>query len=260
MAEVGLKPPAAACPSAVTSTISDFDARITPDTAEPSGNLETGKDLTSEIDPIIERPTPAPDLSAPPDSPQPPQPSAPRNRKSRALVIVGAAILALWFVVSWIANQVNLGGPGSIVVENSYQPAINPKPDAENGESSTNNGGPSQIASDVEVSPLIAPSPPPPVNLAGEWFDELSGTGVAQARVVIQQNNNTVSGTFFNSEGLQAGTVSGEVNGNNLFYNYYSPLGSGIGYGALDADGAHLRILVNNMESHILHRSHLPGK
>jgi serine/threonine protein kinase len=211
-----------------------------------------GQDLTSEIDAIIEkglstRPQDryqsareymtaldrvgVSDFSPkPPDHPAPQDPPGSPKSKSRAVVIVVAAILGL-LLVSWIAT-VN-SRPGSVVINSDYPAAINPKP-----------APPS--------------SPPPPVNLAGEWFDELTGTGVAQARVIFQQNNNSVSGTFFNSVGLQAGTVSGEVDGNNLVYNYYSPLGSGSGLGALDADGAHLRILVNGMERHTLHRSHLP--
>jgi serine/threonine protein kinase len=95
-------------------------------------------------------------------------------------------------------------------------------------------------------------------NLQGQWFDELAGTGIAHARVIIQQNGNSVSGTALDAQGIQWGTLTGRVDGNVLNYNYSSKLGSGSGRGELDADGNHMRVLVNGVEFHILHRNHLP--
>jgi serine/threonine protein kinase len=95
-------------------------------------------------------------------------------------------------------------------------------------------------------------------NLQGQWFDELAGTGIAHARIIIQQNGNSVSGTALDAQGIQWGTLTGRVDGNVLNYDYSSKLGSGSGRGELDTDGNHMRVLVNGVESHILHRNHLP--
>jgi serine/threonine protein kinase len=95
-------------------------------------------------------------------------------------------------------------------------------------------------------------------NLQGQWFDELAGTGIAHSRIIFQQNGNSVSGTALDAQGRQWGTIAGSVEGNVLNYSYASVLGSGTGRGELDAAGNHMRVLVNGVELHILHRNHLP--
>jgi len=114
------------------------------------------------------------------------------------------------------------------------------------------------------VGPVVTPPPPnPPIipeyaNLQGTWYDELTGAGIALLRVAIYQKGNSVSGPILDLQGLQYGTMSGQVNGNVLDYTVTSNYGDSWGRGILDPDGNHMHVLVKGVERHTLHRNHLP--
>jgi serine/threonine protein kinase len=102
------------------------------------------------------------------------------------------------------------------------------------------------------------------MNIAGRWFDEVAGTGVAIAYVDFVQQGNTISGTIYNSYGFQTGTLRGQVQGTSMQYAYVASNGmTGTGRGRLTADGMHIDVEARDnatglTERHTLHKNHLP--
>jgi serine/threonine protein kinase len=231
--------------------------------SRPRSRYENVAEYLAALEKVgITPPPPVPDPPKPP--PKPPRPA--RNRK-RTFATVAAVVFGLW-VLGMIGERINRTPPSSAVVSLPGNDRAADVPDDQRTAIDNNDSTAPQISRENSPSGSdragdVPPQEPvvPVANLGDQWFDELSGTGIASARVVLQQSNNMVSGTIFNAQDLQLGTLSGQVNGNILEYNYYSPLmGTGSGRGALDADGQHMRILVNGVESHTLHRNHLPGQ
>ena len=99
---------------------------------------------------------------------------------------------------------------------------------------------------------------PSNANFSGTWYDELEGTGIAQYRIVIQQNGQFVTGTIFDMNGFRYGTMSGFVKGDVLSYKYQSNFGNGWGEGTMAPDGD-VDVIVNGAQRRVMHRNHLPG-
>jgi serine/threonine protein kinase len=104
----------------------------------------------------------------------------------------------------------------------------------------------------------LTPVTPADANLQGTWYDELEGSGVAQYRIILEQNEKVVTGTMYDMNGFQWGTISGRVNGNVFNYNYYSSYGNGSGQGQVTPDGD-MEVVVNGVQKRVMHRNHLPG-
>jgi serine/threonine protein kinase len=200
--------------------------------SRPRSRYQSSQEYLKAISEIQVEPLPLP-APQPPQPPVPPMPQPqPRSRIKKRWIVIGVVVLfGLWLI-------------GTFVNEN------NP---------------PSSILQPVLPPPTPTPQPPPPplitesyANIQGTWYDELTGTGISLLRVVIRQNGNSISGSILDAQGIQWGTVSGQMNGNTLDYNTYSNYGDSWGRGTLDPDGNHIQVLVNGVERHTLHRNHLP--
>jgi len=110
--------------------------------------------------------------------------------------------------------------------------------------------------------------PPPvaeqPVNMAGNWFAEVQGAGVAHARVVLRQSGSAVNGEIYDRTGNRVGVLSGSVEGDSLRYTYDGVAGTGGGSGRMQPDGIHINLRVTSdstgvTERHILHKDHQPN-
>jgi serine/threonine protein kinase len=182
-------------------------------------------------------PGPAPKPVVPP---APPAPSPFAGNKKR-WIIIGAAVLFGLGLIGALVERYN--------TEQSNFPQSQP---------------PSE-----EITPPLPPQPPPSeetkppfvpsdANLQGTWYDELEGSGRAQYRIILDQNGKAVTGTIYDMNGYQWGTISGRVNGNVFDYNYYSRFGNGSGQGQVAPDGD-MDVVVNGVQRRVMHRNHLPG-
>jgi hypothetical protein len=172
--------------------------------------------------------------------PAPPAPSPFAGNKKR-WIIIGAAVLFGLGLIGALVERYN--------TEQSNFPQSQP---------------PSE-----EITPPLPPQPPPSeetkppfvpsdANLQGTWYDELEGSGRAQYRIILDQNGKAVTGTIYDMNGYQWGTISGRVNGNVFDYNYYSRFGNGSGQGQVAPDGD-MDVVVNGVQRRVMHRNHLPG-
>jgi serine/threonine protein kinase len=182
-------------------------------------------------------PTPVPKPPVPPIKPVVPEPTPPRppgKSKMRWILIAVGVLFVLGIIGAVVDNITNTPPEKKTILT-----PVTPPP-------------PVKKEPDERISQPVA-------NFQGHWYDELTGTGLAQYHVVLQQNGSTVWGSILFPNGVQCGTISGRVNGTVLEYNYYSNVfGNGYGRGEMEPSGAHVYVLVNGNEKHIMHRNHLP--
>ncbi len=211
--------------------------------SRPRSRYQNAQEYLKAINEIRIAPLPSPPPQ-PPVKPVPPVPPLrPRRKIKMRWIVIGAVVFfGLWL----IGNYTEKNNPPAPAPQPSPQPQPAPEPQ------------PVPQQQTVPKQKPDIPFTPSDANFQGQWFDELAGTGIAQFRILLQQNGKSVTGSILDARGIQWGTFSGRVNGTVLDYNYYSPLGNGYGRGEMERGGNHVRVLVNGREWHILHRNHLP--
>jgi serine/threonine protein kinase len=210
-------------------------------------------------------PSPAPEPPQPPVQPAPPvqpvqpvlPPPTPQPRRSikKRWIAIGAAVLfGLWLIVT----LANMNNPPSSTTTLQQTPIPQPIP----AQTPVPTPQPPPVEKPVQIQgegeKTDTPYTPSNANFSGTWYDELEGTGIAQYRIVLQQNGQLVTGTMYDMNGFSWGTISGFVKGNVLSYKYQSKLGNGWGEGTMAPDGD-VDVIVNGAQRRVMHRNHLPG-
>jgi serine/threonine protein kinase len=193
-------------------------------------------------------PSPAPEPPQPPVQPVLPRPTPqPRRRIKIRWIAIGAAVLLGLLLIVTLADM-NNSPSSTITLQQTPTPAQTPE--------QTSVETPVQIQGEGEKTD--APYIPSNENFSGTWYDELEGTGIAQYRIVLQQNGQLITGTMYDMNGFRWGTLSGFVKGNVLSYKYQSNLGNGWGEGTMAPDGD-VDVIVNGAQRRVMHRNHMPG-
>jgi serine/threonine protein kinase len=206
--------------------------------SRPRSRFQSAQEYLKALDDLQIMPVPSPVPQPPePKPPLPPPPPVKRRKISKRTILLACAVLIGLGIIGALMNQ-----PPTHVIP----PIEPPKPPKE------------EI-----IEPPPPPPPPPPVtpaNYQGQWFDELTGTGIVRTRLLIEQNGTYVRGVILDANGIQWGTFEGTVTGTIIEYNYYSPLGNGFGRGEMEPGGQHVYVLANGIERHTMHRNHLPHR
>jgi serine/threonine protein kinase len=243
----------------------------------PRNRYQSAQEYLIALDAVKDLPAPPPAPPVPPSPPTPtpvpgptpipkphpkPQPSGNSVAGLVVKALVGAGIVLVLIVVAIIVIVV-------IVQNRPTTPVPEPPPVIDDNSGGVGPGpGPQPSPQPPpQPSPQPPPNPPPvsPGNIAGRWYDELTGTRIAIALVQINQNGNSVNGSVFTPNGVQQGTFTGYMNGTRFDYDWSSINGTGTGEGYLQPDGNHINIEVRNSangltERHTLHRDHLPSQ
>jgi serine/threonine protein kinase len=217
--------------------------------SRPRSRYQSAREYLQAIGEIRVGPIPSP---APEPSPPTPQPTPqPRRRIKKRWIAIGAAVLLGLLVIVALTYMSN-SPSSSITLQQTPTPEQTPVQTPEQ----TSVENPVQIQGEREKTD--PPYTPSNENFSGTWYDELEGTGIAQYRIVLQQNGQLVTGTMYDMNGFRWGTLSGFVKGNVLSYKYQSNMGNGWGEGTMATDGD-VDVLVNGAQRRVMHRNHLPG-
>jgi serine/threonine protein kinase len=227
--------------------------------SRPRSRYQSAQEYLQAIGEIRSEPMPSP---APPPQPfvpppqpvqpfQPVQPVLPAKPRSnvKKWVIIGVVAFFIIGIISNLIDRINRPS-GTMTPVDTSQSASGPK------------GQPAPpeppVEKPVQKEKTDKPYTPSDANFAGTWFDELEGSGIAQYRIVMQQNGKLVTGTIFDMNGFRYGTISGFANGNVLSYKYQSNMGNGWGEGTMAPDGD-IDVIGNRAQRRVMHRNHMPG-